>query len=129
VRGVNSNLLLAHHGRFQHGDFAAGLDPHGGAGLDGPVIAGQMLRRLSVDGRRDLPTEEMRHVESLQWYFMLWPRNSPRLDADMDSLCRAVLRWNGRVALVHRGRREVLGDGSRRWSDDSDYCGNHNGAL
>src|SRR5580704_7809638 len=88
-----------------------------------------MRRRMSVDSRQDLPAEEMRHVKPLQGYFLLLTRNSPRLDADTNGFCRAVLRCKGRLALILRGRREGLGDGSRQWSDDSDCCGSQNGAL
>jgi hypothetical protein len=82
-----------------------------------------MRRRPPIDGRQDLPAEEMGHVESRQGYFLLWARNSPCLDADLDRLC------NGRVALVCRDRREGLGDGLRRWSRDCYDCGGHNSAL
>ena len=57
IRDPDSNLLFADNGRFQHGDFADHPDPHGGAGLDGPVVSGQVLGCLSIDGRQDLPTE------------------------------------------------------------------------
>ena len=46
-------------------------------------MPGQMLRRLALDSRQDLSTEQMRHVKSLHWYFLLLTGNCPRLDADM----------------------------------------------
>jgi hypothetical protein len=126
---IEVGLMLGHDSRFQHGNFADHLDPHGGAGLDGPVIAGQMLRRLSVDRRRNNPAEQMRHVKSVQRYFVLLTGDRPRLDADMDGLCRAVFRRNRRVGLEHRGRWKSLGHGSGQWSGDNDPCGSRGNAF
>ena len=63
-------LLFGHDDCFHYGDFADYFYLHDRARLDGPVIARQMRRRLSVDRRRDYSAEEVRCVETAQRYFL-----------------------------------------------------------
>jgi hypothetical protein len=51
------SLLLGYYNRFQHGEFAKHRDLHGGAGVDGPVIARYSLGHLSVNRGRDFPAQ------------------------------------------------------------------------
>jgi hypothetical protein len=55
--GRGNSLLLGYYNRFQDGEFAKHGDLHGGAGVDGPVIARYSLGHLSVNRGRDFPTQ------------------------------------------------------------------------
>jgi hypothetical protein len=84
--GRGNSLLLGYYNRFQDGEFAKHGDLHGGAGVDGPVIARYSLGHLSVNRGRDFPHPINAHVESAQGCLLrcLLTTDAPRLRADVD---------------------------------------------